>query len=100
MLKFLTFPETPNNAICLLNFKPSLAIFQVPKYMENDFQYIFKTVLKVRLPIAHSLDKRTAKSLLKQTFKPSAPDIYKNKSHINFYNFIQSCKNYFTISEF
>lgn len=40
------------------------------------------------------------KELLEQSLKPRALDVYKGKLHLDCYNFIQQCKDYFTTSDF
>lgn len=36
---------------------------------------------------------------MKWALKLKASDVYKSKSHMNYYNFIAKCENYFAISK-
>lgn len=67
-----------------LNQGPTPAAFSVPKYSEDDLQQILKTVLESRTPARdHPNEPR------KRPLKVRATDVYKDKSHMNCYNFIQ-----------
>ena len=73
------------------------ANFSVFKYSEDDFQRIFRTVLDSRplasvpAPAAASHYERSRERPLKAWF----PDIYRNKTHLECYNFFQQCEDYF-----
>ena len=70
--------ETPVN----LPARPPIA-----KYTEEDLQRILRTVLEVLAP---SSDGPREKPL-----KARSPDVYRGKSHIEYYNFCQQCKDHF-----
>ena len=70
--------ETPVNLLA----EPPVA-----KYIEEDLQRIFRTVLKTRVSSFHSLREKPLKAKL--------PDVYYGKSHIECYNFCQQCEDYF-----
>lgn len=70
------------------------AILQVPKYTKNDLQRIFKVVLDVK-PFA---TRKNFNKSQERILKPWALDVYMNKFHIDCYNFIQQCENYFANS--
>lgn len=75
--------------------EPNPAAGSVPKYSEQDLQRIMKTVLESRpsAPAPRDFDEPRERPL-----KPRAPDVYKGKSHMDCYNFIQQCEDYFAMS--
>lgn len=64
-------------------------IFFVLKYIKENIQQIFQTVLGVWVSITS--EKSQDKSL-----KAWSLDVYRNKSYIKRYNFFQQCEDYFT----
>lgn len=89
-----TAPGAPNNPTSSSNPKPSLAVFQIPKYTKDDLQRIFRTVLESQSFITCGQDHEISKNCPEQVFKARVPNVYKDKSHINYYNFIQQYKNH------
>lgn len=96
--EFHGVPRAYNKLADPSNPGPSLVPFQVAKYTKDDLQQILKTVLELRIP-AYSKNWRTLEDLSERTVKPRALDVYKNKSHIDCYNFIHQCKDYFVTSK-
>lgn len=78
--------STPTSALPGLAAKlePNPAVFQVPKYTENDLQRILKVVLNARLSGAQ----RDSDKPQERTLKPQAKNVYKGKFYIDCYNFI------------
>ena len=66
----------------------SATIFPVLKYTEKDLQRIFKTVLEAQVPTI-------AEEPWDKLLKARSPDVYQEKSHIEYYNFCQQCEDYF-----
>ena len=84
----MPFPESNyNNSIDSIVdlFEPLIA-----NYIKENLQKILKTVLEARFP--------PSDKLCKKLLKAKSSDIYCNKSHIEYYNFYQQCKNYFIIA--
>lgn len=73
---------------------PTPAASSVPKYTENDLQRILKTVLESRTPAAP----RDSDEKRQRPLKARAPDVYKGKSHMDCYDFIQQCEDHFATS--
>lgn len=55
--------------------------FFITKYIEEDLQKILRMVLKTRVFFSNKLNEKSLKARL--------PDIYYNKSYIEYYNFYQ-----------
>lgn len=77
-----------------VNLGPNPTVFWVLKYTEDNFQRILKTVLESRTPVPKNFDEPRKKPL-----KARAPDVYRSKSHIDCYNFIEQCKDHFVMFE-
>lgn len=88
-LKFSTFSKVSNNPISFLNSRPNLVASQISKYIMDNLQPIFKTVLKSELPIASSQYEENFEDYPKQALESMAPRIYKIRFHINNYYFIK-----------
>lgn len=74
--------------------KPSIispAAFFITKYLDDDLQYTFKTILEVGTPITLPLI-MLPKNLYERLFKAKFLNVYSNKTHIEYYNFFQLCK--------
>lgn len=69
---------------------------QLTKYTKDELYQIFKTILKMRILIPYK-DQKDLKEFLEQALKSRTPDFYKGKYHIDYYEFIQQCKDYFAI---
>ena len=81
----------------------------IPKYSENDLQRIFKTVLEARVPASTPVlapapvpTPAPAPTLApiiaeapREKLKTRSPDLYRRKSHMDYYNFCQQCEDYF-----
>lgn len=98
--EFSASPKTPTELAILSNPGPSLATFQIPKYIEDDLQQIVKTILGVQPFIGHGQDRRTSKNPPEWASQLKVLEVYKSKSYMNYYNFIQKCKEYFATSKF
>ena len=73
----------------------------VVKYLKDDFQRIFRIVLESRL-VASILAPATAphyKGPCERSQKAWFPGIYWDKTHLEFYNFFQQCKDHFAIAD-
>lgn len=90
--EFPTFLKVSNKPASSSNSGPSLAPFQVSKYIKDDFQQILKTVLKARSLTACGPDQRTFKDPPERVLKPRTPDIYKAQSYIDCYNSYSGAK--------
>lgn len=79
--------SAPTSALTSAPLNPfaKLATPQVSKYTKDDLQQIYKTALEA-WPFATQKDFNKSQE---QTLKPRSPDVYKSKSHIDRYNFIQ-----------
>ena len=75
----------------------------VLKYSEDDLQKIFKAVLEARAPVpapvpvpapAPALASIVAEAPWEK-LKARSPDLYREKSHMDCYNFCQQCEDYF-----
>ena len=83
----------------------------IPKYSEDDLQRIFKAVLEAQalvpaltpiLAPAPAFVLAPAPIVAKahlEKLKARSPDLYRGKSHMNWYNFCQQCEDYFAIAE-
>ena len=73
----------------------------VPKYSEDDLQQILKAVLEARVPVpvlapAPALVLAPVVSEVpREKLKACSLDVYRGKSHMDYYNFCQQCENYF-----
>lgn len=56
-------------------------------YTKNNLKQILRTVLETQ-PSTCRQAWRTSENLPERAFKPKALDVYKNRSHIDCYNFI------------
>lgn len=95
-------PVGPNEPAGPSNSAPSLApsqVSQVLLYIKDDFKQMFKIILEVQ-PLTHGQDWRISEDSPEWALKPRALDVYKNKLHIDFYNFIQWYEDYFATSRF
>ena len=59
------------------------------KYLGKDLQGILKTILKARAPALQP------KSLCERPLKARAPDLYRGKTHMKYYNFCRQCEDHF-----
>ena len=79
----------------------------IPKYSEDDLQWIFKTVLEVRVPAPTPVlapapipapapaPAPIVAEAPREKLKARSPDVYRGKSHMDCYNFCQQCEDYF-----
>lgn len=81
--------SAPNLLTKLSNPTHSLAILQTSKYDEDNLERILKTVLEPKLLLASGHDKEMSKDFPEQALYLKTSDGYKNKLHIDYYNFIQ-----------
>lgn len=58
------------------------------KYIERDLQQIFKTILEAQVPT-------TSEKLWDKLLKARFPNVYCEKSYMEYYNFCQQFENYF-----
>lgn len=85
--EFFTLLEASNKPTDPSNPKSSLTHFQVSKYTKDNLQQIFKMVLEAKTS-TYSQDWGTSEDSPDWALQPQALDIYKNKSYIDYYNFI------------
>ena len=89
-----------------LGRKPTVAnIFattiSVPKNSEDDLQQIFKAVLEAQAPIpvpaptSDSAPAPVVSKVSREKLKACSPDIYRRKSHMDYYNFCRQYEDYF-----
>lgn len=95
VVAFYIFSWTPSlgSSISLSNLKSLFAIFQTFKHSKNNFQQVFKTVLKSRAPTLRIFITSWEISL-----KINILYIYRDDFHIECYNCIQPYKNHFITS--
>ena len=67
----------------------SAAANTAAKYSAKDPQGILKIILEPRAPASQP------KSLCKRPLKVQAPDLYRGKTHLEYYNFYRQCKDHF-----
>lgn len=70
----------------------SAAAFVISKYIEENLQQIFQTILKVRAPT-------TSKEPWNKPLKAHSLNVYYRKSHIEYKNFCPQCEDYFAIAK-
>ena len=70
------------------------------RYLEADLQRILRTVLEARLlaPTLAPQPRVFPNGPRKRPLKARFPELYRGKTHIECYNFIQQCENYFAIA--
>ena len=113
---FIAFPDSfpssksddklSNQLARLLETKPLVNAFaaaiNVPKYSEDDMQWIFKTVLEawapIPAPVPAPISAPVVSKVPREKLKACSPDIYREKFHIDCYNFCQQCEDYFAIT--
>ena len=74
------------------------ALFYIAKYLKDELQQIFKIVLNSRLSQAFASAPVVAlyyDDLCKRLLKAWFPDVYCNKTHMEYCNFFQQCKDHF-----
>ena len=71
--------------------KSPAAATSVPKYSEDDLQWILKAVLEAQAPAPAPVISKVCREKL----KARSPDVYHGKSHMDYYNFCQQCEDYF-----
>ena len=59
----------------------------VAKYTEEDLQQILKAVLEAQVPASNEP--------CEKSLKTRSPDVYCDKSHMEYYNFCQQCEDHF-----
>ena len=59
----------------------------VAKYIEEDLQRIFKTILEARAPLSNDV--------CEKPLKAKSPDVYRGKFQMECYNFCQQYKDHF-----
>ena len=111
--------ELSNQPTGPLEIKPPIAntpaATSVPKYSEDDLQRILKAVLETQAPVptptpAPILAPATVLALApalapiiakvsREKLKARSPDIYRGKSHMDYYNFCQQYEDYFATAE-
>ena len=95
-----TRASTPAAApvVTLLAISGSANSFVV-RYLKNDLQRIFRTVLNFRpsasVPASVVATALHYESLRERSLKAWFPDIYQDKTHLECYNFFQQCKDHF-----
>ena len=105
-----TTPTEGNEVLAILYasiFLPTIAllvvvgfaIFSVARYLKNNLQQIFRTVLDFKPLCALALAfivPQQYEGLWKRSLKIWSPDVYHSKTHLKYYNFFQKCKDHFT----
>lgn len=78
-----------------LSIPDPLTTSSTTKYLKNDLQHIFKTILeaKILITLIAILNK-----YFQRLFKAKFPNVYHGKTHMECYNFCQQCKNYFAMA--
>ena len=75
------------------------AVTSVPKYSEDDLQQILKAVLEAWAPISTLVPAPVPAFVVskvpREKLKARFPDVYYEKSHMDYYNFCQQCEDYF-----
>ena len=79
------------------------ATTDIPKYSKDELQRIFKAVLEAQVLVpapapAPAPALAASKKPWDKLLKACSPNIYCVKSHIDYYNFCQQCKDYFAIA--
>ena len=67
----------------------SAAAALAARYLAKDFQEILITILKARAPALQ------LENFCERPLKAWAPDLYRSKTHMEYYNFWRKCENYF-----
>ena len=62
----------------------------VAKYTEEDLQKILRTALEAQAPPSDGPREKPLKARL--------PDVYRSKSHMEYYNFCRQCEDHFAIA--
>ena len=80
----------------------SSANSSVVRYLEDDLQRIFRTILNCKPPVPVPAPVVAAvphfEGLCKRPLKARFLEIYWDKTHLKCYNFFQQCKDHFTIA--
>ena len=73
------------------------ALFSIARYLEDDLQRIFRTVLDSKLlALSSAFTPQQYKGLCEKPLKTQFLDIYWDKTYLEYYNFFQQCEDHFT----
>ena len=78
----------------LLRLK-SPAATNIPRYFEDNLQQIFKAILEAQAPTPTPTPTSVVSKVLRKKLKACGLDVYREKSHMDCYNFCQQCLDYF-----
>ena len=87
--------------ICASLAAPALALAAVnstARYLEADFQQIFRTVLETRPPVFAPQPLVFPEGPCERPLKAKFPELYCDKTYMECYNFIQQCEDHFAIA--
>ena len=94
----LAVSRTPIPALSAAPALAPAAINSTVRYLEADLQRILRTVLEARPPALAPQQLVFWESPCEQSLKARFPELYYSKTHIECYNFIQQCEDYFAIA--
>ena len=71
------------------------AATNIPTYSQDDLQQIFKAVLEIWAPAPASIPAPSVSEVPRKKLKDCFPDVYRRKSHMDYFNFYQQYEDYF-----
>ena len=90
---FLALPSAPPLA------PTPAATDSTVRYLKSNLQQIFKTVVEARPPAFALKVLVFLNGPCERSLKVSFPELYRGKTHIKYYNFIEQCEDYFATAK-